>query len=97
MKNNKWNFVFIVSIAIGGFLSLLASSFPDGLERVAEVQGFLGNGKQLVAGIMPDYQIPEIHAENLAKSLAGIVGTCIVFAILFFAGKSLYRLDKEKK
>lgn len=95
MKNNKWNFVFIVSIVIGGLLSLFASSFPDGLERVAEVQGFLGNGKQLVVGIMPDYQIPGMHTENLAKSLAGIVGTCIVFAILFFLGKLIFRFRKD--
>lgn len=98
MKNNKWSIVFFIALVVGGLLSLFASTFPDGLERVAEVQGFLEKGKQLVAGLMPDYQIPGIYIENLAKSLAGIIGTCMVFALLFVMGKYLYSFnDREKR
>ena len=96
MKNNKWGMVLIVSIVIGGVLSLFASSSPDGLEKVAEVQGFLDKGQQLFTSIMPDYQVPIIHSEILGTSVAGIIGTCIVFALLFFAGKMLYKYDIEE-
>ncbi|NTW26209.1 MAG: hypothetical protein HGA37_16030 [Lentimicrobium sp.] len=95
MKNNKWKIVFIGAIIIGGFVSLLASTFPDGLEKIAEEQGFLENGKQLISGLMPDYQVPGIYIENIAKSFAGMVGTCMVFVILLLAGKFLFRFKKD--
>ncbi len=95
MKNNKWSFVFIVSIAIGGFLSLFASSSPDGLEKVAEAQGFLDKGQQLFTSVMPEYQFPAAHGEIVGISIAGIAGTCIVFAILFLMGKLIFRFRKN--
>jgi len=78
MKNNEWRIVFIISIVIGGFLSLFASSSPDGLEKVAEAQGFLDRGQQLFTSIMPDYQVSAIQSEMMGTSIAGIVGTCIM-------------------
>ncbi len=96
MKNNKWGIVFIISIMIGGALSLFASSSPDGLEKIAEEQGFLDKGQQLFASIMPDYQVPAIHSEIIGASIAGIVGTCIVFVLLFLAGKFLYQIEIDK-
>lgn len=97
MKNSNWKIIFICTIIIGGFFSLFASSFPDGLEKVAEKNGFLGNGKQLVDSIMLDYKISGIRTESLSKSLAGIIGTCMVFICLFFAGRLLYKLDGKNK
>jgi cobalt/nickel transport protein len=91
MKNNKWWIVFIFSVLIGGLLSLFASSYPDGLEKVAETQGFLEKGKQLFPSLISSYQMPGIRSENLATSLSGIIGTVIVFAFLFLLGKLLYR------
>jgi cobalt/nickel transport protein len=90
MKNN-WKTVFFVSICVGGILSLFASSSPDGLEKIAEAQGFLEQGKQLFVAIIPDYMMPGVRSELFAKSLAGIIGTLFVFGILFFIGKVLYR------
>jgi len=94
MKNNKWKIVLLGAVFMGGFVSLFASTSPDGLEKVAQVQGFLGVGKSFFAGIMPDYQISEIHSESLGKSLAGILGTVLIFASLFAIGKLLYKFEK---
>ncbi|MFZ1719853.1 MAG: PDGLE domain-containing protein [Candidatus Moraniibacteriota bacterium] len=90
MQNN-WKRILIVSLFIGGGLSLLASSSPDGLEKVAAEQGFLEQGRQLFTATIPDYMMPGIQNEPFATSLAGIIGTLSVFLILFFAGKVLYR------
>ena len=88
---NNWKKVFLVSIFVGGILSLFASYSPDGLEKIAELQGFLAQGKHLVSGLFPDYQVPSIHSKSLSSSLAGIIGTLFVFGTLFFIGKILYR------
>ncbi len=95
MQNN-WKFVFGWAIFIGGILSLFASSSPDGLEKVAETQGFLGQGRQLFVAMMPDYSIPGVQGEILAASLAGIVGAGIVYLLLFFAGEGLYGFRPEE-
>lgn len=92
MQNN-WKRVLLVSLVVGGILSLLASSSPDGLEKVAEEQGFLEQGRQLFVAIIPDYMMPGVRSEPFATSLAGIIGTLSVFLILFFAGKVLYRTE----
>lgn len=97
MQSNKWKKVFIGAIIVGGAVSLFASSYPDGLEKIAQMQGFFGKGRQLVAGVMPDYQIPGVLIESIAKSLAGMIGTSIVFVLLLAAGKFLYRIDTGGK
>jgi cobalt/nickel transport protein len=90
MKND-WKMVFGASLLVGGILSLFASSSPDGLEKVAETEGFLGQGKQLLAGFMPDYVFPGIHSDAVSKSLAGVFGVFVVFSALFLIGRALYR------
>jgi hypothetical protein len=96
MKNN-WKIVFGASIFIGGILSIFASSSPDGLEKVAEMQGFLTQGEQLFVAIIPDYLMPGIWNEKLAVSLAGIVGTSVVFITIAFLGKYLYRAESQEE
>lgn len=90
MKNN-WKTILTISIIIGGFLSLFASASPDGLEKVAEEFGFLEKGNNFISGIMPDYLFPGVMSEKIATALAGIIGTLLVFLILFGAGKVLYK------
>lgn len=94
--NSNWRRVFIVAVFIGGIVSIFASSSPDGLEKVAEAQGFLGQGKQLFVAALPDYLMPGIHNQKLATSLAGIIGTIAVFVVLLFAGKLLYTCEPKE-
>lgn len=89
--------VFAVSVFVGGIVSLFASSSPDGLERIAEVQGFLEQGKQLFVAAIPDYAMPGVHDEKLATSLAGIVGTSAVFVALLLIGKHLYAFEPKEE
>lgn len=59
----------------------LASAHPDGLEWVAEQNGFLDLAQGPVYKIIPDYIFPGIGSEALATILAGVIGTLIVFGV----------------
>lgn len=86
-----WLWVLGAAFVVAGLLSPFASSWPDGLEKVAERIGFLarGEGAALVASPLPDYQMPGITHERLSTALAGILGALAVFALLWFLGRLL--------
>jgi cobalt/nickel transport protein len=71
-----------LSLLLASLLSPFASSSPDGLERVAQDQGFLeraeSNGE---AAPMKDYIFPGIGSERAATAAAGLVGTLGVFLL----------------
>jgi cobalt/nickel transport system permease protein len=62
-------------------LAPLASSSPDGLERVAEDKGFIDAAEAPPYEIIADYLFPGVGNEDAATILAGIVGTVLVFGI----------------
>lgn len=64
-------------------LSPLASSHPDGLERVAENLGFIEAAREAPYQIFPDYVLPGLPNEALATIAAGVVGTLIVGGLAF--------------
>jgi cobalt/nickel transport system permease protein len=71
-------------LALGlAVLSPIASADPDGLERVAEDNGFLDRAQDPQYNIFPDYTIPGIDNETLTVIAAGIIGTLIVFGVAF--------------
>ena len=94
MKNKYFNILLITALAIAGVLSIFASSFPDGLERVAENQNFIETAYSIISGIMPDYLFPGIANESLATGLAGIVGVFLVFAVTLGLGKIIFLSKK---
>ena len=82
---NKRNIVFglLTALLLAILLSPFASSWPDGLEKVAEDKGFLEKGevKPSVTSPIPDYAWPGISNEKIATSFAGIIGTLMVFGM----------------
>jgi len=62
-------------------LSPLASPHPDGLEKVAEEQGFLDRAEEAPYQTMPDYLFPGIENEAVATILSGIVGALVLFGL----------------
>ncbi len=82
MKSRWWLLGLLICLTIAG-LSPLASSSPDGLERVAEDRGFA----QLVTTppfkIIADYIFPGIKNEAVATVLAGLTGTLFLFAVVY--------------
>jgi cobalt/nickel transport protein len=72
--------IFIIAMA----LSLAASSFPDGLEKVAENHGFIDKATVLFSEgffLIPDYAFRGVENEYGQTSLAGFFGVLIIFAM----------------
>lgn len=84
-----WVITGLVVTLLAVFISPLASSNPDGLERVAEDLGFLDRGLDAPFQILPDYSIPFLGETGLSTILAGVVGAVIVFGVLFLIGRNL--------
>ncbi len=91
MRFKWWHGALIFALFLA-VLSPLASSSPDGLERVAEDKGFMETAREAFFEAIPDYMVPGIKSEAVATILAGLIGTLLVFAI----GCSLARLLKAK-
>ncbi len=86
--------LFIVAIIVGFLISPLASGHPDGLEKVAELLGFLdlGEGAVWESSPMPDYTI--FGDSTVSGMLAGLVGTIVLFGLGFGLG-ALLKKGKE--
>lgn len=63
------------------FVSPLASTEPDGLERVAIDLGFLHRGSDAPYRVLPDYTIPFLGDTALSTIAAGTIGVVLVAAI----------------
>ena len=74
------------------FFSPLASSEPDGLEKVAENHGFITQAEDPPYQIIADYVFPWIDNEHLATVLAGIIGVLVVAAVALAFAFLLWRL-----
>jgi hypothetical protein len=72
-------------------LAPLASADPDGLERVAQDQGFIGLATNFFSGLLGDYSIPGVDNAWLSTVLAGLLGVAIVVAVVFVVGRLVAR------
>jgi hypothetical protein len=82
VKSKWWLISLLVCLAVA-CISPLASSSPDGLERVAEDRGFIELGQDAPYQVIADYVFPGIANEALATILAGIVGTLVLFGAAY--------------
>ena len=82
MKSKWWLISLLVCLAVA-CLSPLASSSPDGLERVAEDKGFIGLAGEAPFQVIADYVLPGIENEALATVLAGLIGTLVLFGVAY--------------
>jgi len=76
--------VWVVGLALALMLAILspiASANPDGLEWVAQQNGFIDKAQDPGYAIIPDYAVPGIGNEQLATILAGIIGVIVVFGV----------------
>jgi len=91
----RYRNLILVGVAIAVVVAVssawLASSHPDGLERVAEDHEFIDTAKGPGYEILPDYTIPGVENERLSTALAGIVGVAVVGALALGAGMLLRR------
>jgi hypothetical protein len=88
---NRWWLVGLALALLLAILSPLASPHPDGLERVAEDHGFLERALEPAYHLIPDYVFPGIANEQLATIIAGLVGTLLMFVLVYGLAAALRR------
>ncbi|MDO8885673.1 PDGLE domain-containing protein [Candidatus Oleimmundimicrobium sp.] len=89
----------ITSFVLAILLSPFASSWPDGLEKVAEDKGFLSRteGAEIwEKSPIPDYTMPGFGEGAVATGAAGLVGTAITFALGYGLAKLLMKKETIK-
>jgi len=88
-KGSKgWIVAGIALSLIVVLLSPLASTNPDGLNRVAADLGFI-NTAQSGAGPLAGYTVPFLANASVSKIAAGALGVLAILGLTFFAGRIL--------
>lgn len=97
--SRKWLPVVAVGLAVAlavAVLSPLASSHPDGLERVAEDKQFIDKAKDPPYRVIADYLFPGVENEALATILSGVVGVALVAALVFALALGLRAMSRGR-
>jgi cobalt/nickel transport system permease protein len=80
----------LVAIGLAVFVAPFASSWPDGLEHVAEKLGFVAKAVSApVSAPVPDYAMPGVSWAVGATALAGVAGALVVFCLAWLLGRLL--------
>jgi cobalt/nickel transport system permease protein len=88
-----WVLIGILIAGVVVLLSPLASTNPDGLNRVAMDLGFIqtAQSNNVSTGLLPGYEIPGIGFTPLSRILAGGVGVLIVLLGGIFLGRVIQK------
>ena len=79
----------MILIALGLVVLIpFASTFPDGLETVAETIN-IEEYETMWPSLMPDYSISMIENSYVSTFFAGMLGTLMVLAVAFFVGEAM--------
>jgi cobalt/nickel transport system permease protein len=86
----------LIAIGVLVFISPFASPWPDGLESVAAKLGFESAAvrRPLVSSPFEKYAIPGIGSPAAATVVAGLAGTCVVFAGGYILARVLTRRSR---
>jgi hypothetical protein len=73
----------LVAVGLALVVSGLASSSPDGLEKVAGDKGFLVTAKDhlLADGPLADYAVKGVDNQRLSTGLSGLIGVLVTFGV----------------
>jgi cobalt/nickel transport protein len=89
----------VLALIIAVFISPFASSYPDGLEKVAENLGFIDKAEGIVSEnyfIIPDYSFGAVGSEFWQTAIAGFFGVLVIL-VIFGAVYFIYRAVNKSK
>ncbi len=95
-RGSSWVAVGLIIALAVALISPLASPEPDGLERVAEDQGFIQAAQDAPYAILPDYTVPFVENEALTTILAGVLGVLVVAGIGYGVARLNSRDDGDR-
>jgi cobalt/nickel transport protein len=75
--------LLVATLLLAGVVSFYASSDPDGLNRVAEDEGFASTESDHTSadGPLSDYEVAGVDDERLSGGLAGVAGVVVVLLL----------------
>jgi hypothetical protein len=84
----------LVALVLAGVVSGFASAAPDGLEKVAQEEGFAGTAERHALADSPvaDYTVDGTGDGRLSTGLAGVAGVLATFAV----GTGVLRLARRR-
>ena len=73
----------LVAIGLAMLVSGLASSSPDGLNKVAEDHGLAANASQHLFenGPLAGYAVKGVNGDRLSTGISGLIGVLVTFGI----------------
>ena len=86
-----WVAGIAIAVLVVIVLAPRASSDPDGLERVATDNGFIGQAQNFFSGLFNGYAIPGIDDPTVSTILSGLLGVAILLGLVFVIGRVLAR------
>ena len=90
MKLRWWIAAYLLMLALV-LLAPLASTAPDGLERLAENEGFAESATDAPFSMLAGYLFPEVENETVSSLLAGWVGVTAIFLLAGGLALAVYR------
>lgn len=82
----------LIAAGLAVFLSPFASSFPDGLEWIADRLGFAGHASPSPwTGPLPGYAVPGLASSVGGTMIAGLAGTLLAFGLSWLLARVLSR------
>lgn len=86
MKTNLKLFLaagLLLGLALALLVSPFASSEPDGLQKVAEDEGFLATAvdHDLADGPLAAYSVDGVDQERVSTGLSGVIGVLVTFGL----------------
>jgi hypothetical protein len=82
MKSKWWLIGLAIALMLA-VLSPIASKLPDGLDRFAADHSFVDKAGEPAFTLIPDYSFPGVSNEATATIIAGLLGTLLLFGIIF--------------
>jgi cobalt/nickel transport protein len=97
MSFRKWWLIGLGVALLMATVSPLASGSPDGLQKVAEQQGFANTATQSPFQVVAGYLFPGIQNETLSKMVAGWLGVLVVFGLVYGIGWLITRKKRSNQ
>jgi hypothetical protein len=81
--------VILITVSLAVLLPL-ASTFPDGLEKVAETLG-IAEPEPIWKGLMPDYTLPLLGDAYASRLISGLLGLFLAICAAWAIGRAITR------